>query len=921
MTLAVQALLLAMSVATDAPVQRSPAAKQADDLQRAVEEFRTQTRDLGIRPESVGTHQHRPPAAWHGRLFENLRNDFLDAVPHEIRQRGGSKSLLRRNQFGFSVGGPILIPRLVSGRNSFFSLSYEGVRERISRTYLRTIPIVPERTGDFSRTVDPAGNPLPIYDPNTTRLNAAYDPALPVSPANPQYLREPFPGNVIPRSRLDPVASAAIELYPLPNTDVGPFSLNNYFINSPETNIANGVIGRMDHRWNGRHRFSSEFAFSNGLLGAARWFPTIANPGPSDRKFRSRRASLEHLFTVSPQSVNTASFEASSDASTSGNEGGAFPVYQLQSYLGMGRSYPFARNARNHFAWSDGFSTRRGKHSLRLAGDYVSRQVNTFWPQFPAGSYSFSPGLTSLPGIVNTGHPFASFLLGLPEYAQFTASAGPSYFRQSHAGIRLRDQYEPHKGLTIALALNLTRNTPRIEKYDRQSTIDLRVPNPANGRPGALVLAGRNGASRGFKPVTWNCDPSVSIGWNPAGDAKTVVRLAYSRAHSQIPIYLGQWGTQAFNASPTFLSPNVQLQPALILAKGVPPLATHLPDPHPAAANETVADLIDQSRLEPLTQAASISLEREFPGSMMVSVGATYSGGRNLLVSNAAANPNAISPDALHYRDLLNDEAFNSSLRPYPQFKGFELNSSYPAGRYFRDAGFVRIEKRASKGLAISAYYEYSKQLDDYSGPYGKQDYFNSRNEWSLSAWNQPQRLQLNYVYELPVGANKPFLDYSDWRRYLVDGWSLSGTAVLTSGNPLALHPLFNNTGGVISGLRVDVVPGVNPEAPARGPSQWFNPAAFDQPADFTLGDGPRTHPQLRNPGNQNYDLSLNKRLAVDAERAVEFNAAAFNFTNHADWNDPDTGIGPASARNANAGKIIGSRGGRVIQLGMRFTF
>jgi hypothetical protein len=133
----------------------------------------------------------------------------------------------------------------------------------------------------------------------------------------------------------------------------------------------------------------------------------------------------------------------------------------------------------------------------------------------------------------------------------------------------------------------------------------------------------------------------------------------------------------------------------------------------------------------------------------------------------AAANPNAISPDALRYRDLLNDEVFNSSQRPYPQFKGFELNGLYPAGRYFRDAGFLRAEKRASKGLALSAYYEYSKQMDDYSGPYAKQDYFNSQNEWSLSAWNQPQRLQLSYVYELPVGVNKPFLDYRDWRRLL----------------------------------------------------------------------------------------------------------------------------------------------------------
>ena len=71
-------------------------------------------------------------------------------------------------------------------------------------------------------------------------------------------------------------------------------------------------------------------------------------------------------------------------------------------------------------------------------------------------------------------------------------------------------------------------------------------------------------------------------------------------------------------------------------------------------------------------------------------------------------------------------------------------------------------------GLSLSAYYEFSKQMDDYSGPYGIQDFFNRQNDWSLTSYNQPQRLQLSYSYELPLGANKPFLTYSDWRRYVI---------------------------------------------------------------------------------------------------------------------------------------------------------
>jgi hypothetical protein len=274
---------------------------------------------------------------------------------------------------------------------------------------------------------------------------------------------------------------------------------------------------------------------------------------------------------------------------------------------------------------------------------------------------------------------------------------------------------------------------------------------------------------------------------------------------------------------------------------------------------------------------------------------------------------------ALAYRDRLNDESFRRSLQPYPQYLGLDLGSLYPAGKYQRDSGWLRLEKRASHGLTLSASYEYSKMLDDYSGP-GTQDYYNRAADWSLTTWNYPHRISLSYNYELPLGSNKPLLAFSDWRRYVVDGWSVSGEATLLSGLPLVLRPQFNNTGGVISALRVDVVPGVDPRVADPSPDRWFNPAAFDQPADFTAGTASRTS-SLRGPRSQKQDLSLNKRFTLAPDRAVEFSAVGLNFLNHANWTEPDTTIGPASAPNVNAGKIIGSRGGRVIQIGLRYSF
>ena len=112
-----------------------------------------------------------------------------------------------------------------------------------------------------------------------------------------------------------------------------------------------------------------------------------------------------------------------------------------------------------------------------------------------------------------------------------------------------------------------------------------------------------------------------------------------------------------------------------------------------------------------------------------------------------------------------------------------------------------------------------------------------------------------------------------------------------------------------------------NPEVSNPGPSLWFNPAAFEQPPDFTMGNASRTNPTLRNPGAQNYDLSVSKRVSPGGRARRRIQRDGFNFLNHANWNEPDPLIGPPSAPNVNAGHIIGSSGGRVIQVGLRFSF
>ncbi len=904
------------------------------ELQSAAEEFKAATRTLGYRSDSPKKTSGSGVklSSYHGRVYENFRNDILDAVPHEIAQNGGTKDLLRRNQFGFNMSGSVFLPKIYNGsRRTFFSLNYEGVRERIGRSYLRTVPLLEERAGDYTRVVDAAGALLPIYDPHTTQPNPSYDAAQAVSNSNLQYLRSAYPNRIIPATQIDPVSRRIASFIPAPNIDVGPFFQNNYFVISPETNTANGMIAKVDHSFNENHRLSVGGSYTNGFAGAAHYINNAADPGAPDRTYSNRRITFEHVYTLSPGSVNTATVEFVTDVSQnssgsidpatalglSGVAAQVFPRVILGSYLPLGRHSSDARTAHNVFTYTDAHSLKIGKHSLRFAGQFQRNQVNTFQPSSPAGSYYFGSGYTDLPGITGTGSEFGSFLLGAVEWGEVTKVTSPSYFRASRYVLSATDTWEPMSGLTISFAITSETTSPRTERYNRQSTVDLRAINPVNGMPGAVIFAGLNGAPTSFQPYVSRLDPSTSLAWSPGGNRKSVVRAAYARSYQAPPLYATQWGTQGFNATQTLNAQNGETTPAFFLQQGVP-AATPLPDLNAATANGTGAALFERTGKTPIYQSASVSYEREIQLQVILSGGLSTAWGHNLFVGSWAASPNAISPDNLKYGVQLNDLTFRNALRPYPQYLDFDLSSLWPEGNYRRNSSWFRVEKRSSGGLTVSATYEFSRQWDDYSG--GKQDFFNSHNEWALTPWNAPQRVSLNLSYDLPIGTNKPLLNFRDWRRHLVDGWSVSDISILQEGGPIALRTLYNNTGGVLNTLRPDVVPGVDPRISSQGPALWFNPAAFTQPADFTMGNASRTL-SLLNPGLQNHDLSLAKRFAIDQDRTMEFTMSAFNCLNHGTWNDPDPTIGSVTSPNANAGHIIGSRGGRVVQLGLRLSF
>ncbi len=932
-------------VGAKTPGGKTAAAKKAapvDAVTQAIQVFRLESARVGARLGAGSNDGKRragmPAPSWHGRVYEYVRNNAFDAVPHEVVQRGGERNILRRNQFGVSVSGPVIIPKLYNGgRRTFFTFSYEGTREKVGRSYLRTLPTTPQRSGDFSDLVNKGGRPVTVYDPASTRQNATFDAAQNVSRANLEYLRDPFPNNQIPLSRMDPVALRAGELYPLPNTNVGPFLENNYWTNPAELNAPDGFLSKVDHSLFERHKVTVDMAYSKGFSGQPRIYPTAANPGRPDRDFVDRRLDVRETYAISPNLIYTAEVEARSqmvDALSSASEqdlpgelglrgvsGRVFPTLRLSGFYGLGASSgSYLRNAWNTYQTTHGLSLRSGRHSWRLSGRVTRYEVNTAELESPSGELSFNRALSGLPGINNTGSGYSTFLLGLAGRAEVTDQPQPSYLRRTVFSTTVGDEIELSETLTATLSLGVDVSTPRVEKFDRQSTVDLSAVNPANAMPGALVFASRDGYGRGFQPTRVRLKPRLGMAWSPTSDRNTVIRGAFYLFYSDIPLRSGAFGTQGFSAVRKPLSPNSQLAPAVTLADGFPDLSYELPLLRGDAANGVDVDLIPATSRQPRYTYFRLDLERRLPGGVTLRVGSRSYRGKNMLIGGQIVGLNRIPLSALQYRDELNNESFRARLRPFPQFQRITTDGQFPGGRYLYDVGDFSVEKRTGQGLSFDVSYQIRRRWDDYSGP-GVQDPSDRASAWARTRGNRPRRMSLNYVYELPFGDGKPMLNKSSLLGKIVGDWSVSGLTSWASGDPIQLQPEFNNTGGVVPYLRVSSVPGVDATVADRGPALWFNPAAFAHPDDFSIGDVPRTHPSLRNPSYKNHDLAVTKRVPLSSEQSLELLFQTFNFLNTANWNDPDATIGTVEAPNRNAGRIIGSRGGRVLQLGARYNF
>jgi hypothetical protein len=415
---------------------------------------------------------------FHGSAFEFLRNDKLNANAWDSNRRGRPRGVFHDNIFGGSLGGPLRIPRLAGEQKTFFFASFEGLRNSAgTNAQLASVPTETERQGDFSRSLY-NGRPAQIFDWTTGRLDGG------------RLLRQPFPGNRIPASRFDPLAGIYLGFYPLPNQapQAGTSGTNNFIYRSARRYGSERWTGRLDQNWSPAHSTHFTLHRFEDDHGAPQTFSLLQETG--DNRSQATTASLEHVWTLGVATVLTARagvvrlLEWSGTTVDRSVDSSRWPLQDLARNLlggGIGRTpkiymdwgpAPLGGGGGSDTRESNYYSSLElqrlsGRHSWKAGFDHRRYYLN----QMTGGSFamSTSPMVTAAsPGdLNNSGHPFASFLLGQPTWGSGTQYAGPASL-QTYWGAYVQDDIKLARMLSVNLGVRWDFEPSRTERFDRQ---------------------------------------------------------------------------------------------------------------------------------------------------------------------------------------------------------------------------------------------------------------------------------------------------------------------------------------------------------------------------------------------------------------------------------------------------------------------
>ncbi|MBL8227574.1 MAG: TonB-dependent receptor [Bryobacterales bacterium] len=848
--------------------------------------------------------------SFHGSLFEFFRNEKMDAANFFAPTRGTEKvkAPLRYNLFGGTLGGPI-----IKNRTHFFA-GYEGTRRSDGESQILTVPTPEQRGGNFSQTFNTAGRLIPIHDPEAAG-------------------RAPFPGNVIPASRLDPVALKLLPYFASPNrpaTNVA--GAQNFNGNRAQVFTRDNITARTDHAFNDRNRFYFRFVYNNDPYY---WTSVLPNPiadttnpfGPITRWQTSYLAADTHTWTPNLIMDTRYSFSNRKFIANSAGFGskvieeiglrnvpvGAFPALNITGISGIGNS-SFREQAPirqhqiiNNWTWV------KGKHFVKFGGEArksINKDVNR---PIISGQYNFVPNATGLAGNAQTGYGLASFLLGYVNQFQFRETDVLDRYNYYLATF-VQDDWKVTRDLTLNIGLRWEIDTPLMDKNNRMNSFDLFQMNPVSGTPGVVKFLGVNGWRTSAYDTDWNnFGPRFGFAWKPKGSESMVVRGGYGIFFGGPDIGVnGQ--SLGFERSASQVSPDNGVTPVFVLRNGPAnvslsgqPLDDRFGAVRVGQAINTNVDYFNPNRATTYAQQFNLGVQRQFWKDLVLEV--SYVANLSRKIPGSAIQLNQVRPELM--------AAGNAQVRrPFPQF-GNVSSSSEPVGMSNYHSGMVRAEKRFKNGLSFLGSYTFARTIGNATSAGGDlfgdnqifMDIYNRGLDKGPDALDIIHRFSWSSVYELPL---KP---RGHWYSPVAGGWTVGSIINMQSGGPFTVLTQVNNTNSFSAGgNRANLLRDGNLPSAERTVNRWFDTTAFGEPAPYTFGNAGRG--VLRADGRVSFDISLAKNFYFMERNYVQLRGEFFNAFNHPDFAPPARALGAPAF-----GTITSATQGRSIQLGVRVVF
>ena len=842
----------------------------------------------------------------HGSAYYYGQNDALRANAFNSNAAGIKRQPYKQHNYGYSAGGPVMIPKVYDGRNrTFWFHNMERTTQAdYNQSGFVTLPTPAFKQGDFSSLLNSGftGNTASGTNAGTDALGrpvqfgAIYDPRSARQVGN-TWVRDLFPGNMIPRARFGAVPSKILELAPIDDPIFGGMLNNMPAIGTCCPEFRERMLTfKGDHNINTRHRLSGMVNRNFRVRynsGSPRW---SAPPGSPTNVYQNQdtpgtMARLAYDFTLTPTLLGRANLgynrfgnmnesvyvdqDWPAKLGMTNVPGVHFPVLNFggQPFQGGGIGAGGRLGSNNRGGSFNGSTIGQvdltkvsGKHNFKFGFEQRRYYYNTR-NKSGSGDFNFSPNQTALPGFINqTGHSFASFLLG--DYASTSRGIAASNFghRWRQTGLYFQDDWKLTPRLTLNIGLRWEIVGGLAEVAGRMSAIDFSVPNPGAGnRPGALVFADDRNRN-GFMDTYWK-QISPKFGFAYAVSNKLVMRGGYGINNTPaISNGFGFGGTLGYNGSISVTSANTLVPfaeaPLGNISNPYPSFTGTLPNKIPTLANGQGIDYYPMNGNHlPYVQNWNFGFQYQLPAQTVVEVNYVANKGTRL-IARGFVNPNNLPFTATQqYGDILPRPWTSASpipapypgfvgtnlqaLRPYPQFTG--INSIFPNNGSSSYQGLqVQVTRHFSKGLAVLGAYTFSKTIgmaDSALDSEGVADIFNQRLERSIINYHYPHVAKLSWIYELPIGVNKT-LKLNRMVDKFIGGWQLSGIQNWRSGSPVAI-----STGGISlptgSSARPDLVLGVpivlNSDAGINfrginGGTAYLNRAAFSNPPVFAGG-------------------------------------------------------------------------------------